>query len=223
MVEVTDHWTNAIRASDYMGWVAYVEGCPIFEAEPPYIGPLNTRGGLIVQPRPYDRTTMDWDRLPHEKVTRVELWYGREFEWISQPLVHLICNPGDDVRFICYKQRALVQHTAATMKRDPDDPDRLVMHTSSVERTGVTAYRIGFWDRPKSVCRMFEACANREEILTCLLCGEAVRHCNCLPVSHPCWPRPWGFGIAPGVVGLRLDQVPSPPDDMSSILTAGVH
>lgn len=192
----TERYTAALRESSYEGWVAYVNGEPIFERVS--VHPLDIPENVIGGTRPPvrdGRQFAEWDELQTEafrrrvgQVHRVEVYFGRQVARMSQPAIWYACNPGDRVRFIQFKRRARLANAGGL-----DSPHA---------RTGVLSYSLGYWDRATNECRLFECDPQHPAVVFCPLCRLGAHECACLPIRNPCWPRPQGFGLSPHVLGL---------------------
>ena len=166
-------WTpELIAASDYEGWVAWIDGSPIFEAVPWNPKLLQLAPGMTEQAVRFDdRQTMDWKNVPGEKVERFELYFCRQ-HWQGQPVLQMDRQPGHHaVRFVQLKLGGIA--VGANLEQS---------------RLGLIGYRVGYWDPIRNVCEMYEYLRN----------GQMTK----LPiVGDPCAPRPHGHGYAPVVMG----------------------
>jgi hypothetical protein len=167
---------TSIAASDYEGWVAWIDDTPIFEHVEynPKLLPLISDASHL-EFREKAHNVLEWKELPHDKLTRVELYFCRK-KYPGQPAWRCDREPGLEMRFI---QMKLGSITIAT--------DRV--HGGGQHRTGVVGYRVGLWIPSRKECKLWEI--NRSEII---YMGE---------VSDPCAPRPTGFGFAPHVIGRK--------------------
>lgn len=200
-----DVYAYSLANSDYIGWVAYVDGSPIHE-HVPFAQGLRKGGVGLAQltpdakglpARPENRNTMEWRDLPHERVHRVELYWARENVPPShQPVIRLDRPQGADVRFIQFKRAALLTSAGFAAKRDAADLKDL---RSGQERIPLISWTIGVWDKRASEAVLLEVFPDRTE-------GYVEVHG---PVPHPCWPRPVGFGLAPHTVGLTEADIPA--------------
>ena len=181
-------WTPKVGiGDDYEGWVAWLdEGQPIFEASPKLVraAQVSTAGLTLAHREADGRTTMDWKHVPVEKVNRLELYWLRHlYPAERQPLVRIDRPRGDEgIRFIQYKGGAV----------------QLGGGIVGQQRAGVLFYRLGFWDKKANVTKLIEVSRT----------GEIQE----LQGTHPCWPKPLGFGINPVFVGLKPSEVPDPPN-----------
>jgi hypothetical protein len=178
VLDAMEVWAASLRDSDYEGWVAYVDGSPIFEAapfEPRLAQPVI---GAHVHPyRPAGRNVIEWRDLPHERVHRVELYFCRQR--YQQPVIRMDRQPGNvQLRFIQLKLGGLVLESGVGRDITGGGPRRL----------GIRGYRIGYWNPATNECELFEI-TPRER----LHLGKR---------RHPCELPPRGFGLAPHVVGL---------------------
>lgn len=163
---------ESIAASDYEGWVAWVDGSPIFERVPWNPNLLQIVTGASEQAvRFEDRNTTEWRDVPNQKIERFELYFDRA-HWQNQPVIRMDREPGHHaVRFIQLKLGGLA-----------------VGGNLLQRRLGLIGYRIGYWDPLRNVCEMYEYLRN----------GKMTK----LPiVGDPCLPRPHGHGYAPVVMG----------------------
>jgi hypothetical protein len=181
--------TEALRASSYEGWVAWVNGQPIFEAVP-----LNPRlaqlapGAATQMTRQPGRNVMDWDDVPNERIDLLEVYFDRGFRK-EQPALMIAKNPGADLCFFQMKTTGMVVNVGVLAH---------AQHRGQ-ERTGVHGYRIGYFDRKQNFSMMWEV-------------QRGVWQPKEYPiVGHPCWPRPHGYGLNPTIMGLTESDVPSVP------------
>ena len=167
---------HSIVESDYEGWVAWVDGHPIFEAVPWNARLLPLVAGARELPTRFGgRQTMEWKRVPAEQLTRFELYFARAV-YPNQPVIRFDREPGGDVRFIQMKMTGALVTTPA--------------------RLGLIGYRVGYWQRgrrhPKGglgFCAMWEVYRD----------GRII---ELEPVRDPFAPKPEGHGYAPAVLGL---------------------
>lgn len=179
-------YQTTIAASDYIGWVVYVDGTPIFEKVVHPAGRASViAGGLELPTRHGDRKTMEWKKLPHSRIQGVELYFARHrFE--RQPAVMLLREPGHElVRFIQMKQGAIQAQAIGGEKGG----------FSGIQRTGLFGYRIGYWDPKRQLCEIWTI-TMKETTKTSIV------------TRHPALPIPLGLGIDPGIMGYTPDEVP---------------
>lgn len=162
-----------IAESNYEGWVAWVDGVPIFEKSvaTPKLGMANHAPGQFVLPqRAEGRNVMDWKDLPHEKIDMVDLYLARENIHWTQPCWSVPRLPDCQIAYIMLKMGGVVLHTRPGA-------------TSGQERLGnASGYKMGFWIPSANECRMWEI--TRKQITP-------------LGVKQdPHSPRPTGFGIS---------------------------
>lgn len=201
-MDLTDDQLRALAR--YEGWVAWVGQNPIFEAIPPNsdLAPLDKSlpgaGSRGIRHR--DRRHVEWDDLPHEKVTRLELYFARD-TFPDQPVVRLD-RLDEPIRWVQMKMRGLQVDAAAV------DP-RAGGEGSSPKRTPVQGYRLGYFapgrlDMPDGVGWQYAPLLYIEVMRS----GEIERYAHDL---HPCWPRPHGLGWNPAVLGIEPSDVPPVP------------
>jgi hypothetical protein len=185
---------ESLAASGYEGWVAYVDGSPIFEARPANVSLAQLIPGAVDQVRAAARDTVEWRDLPQERVQAVEL-YAFHGHWGEQPILRIDREPGfPQMRFIQMKLRGLIVPTHGAR---------------GLERTGIAGYRIGYYNPPRAEYDLLELTPQYRSQMDP---AGGFRPPGAPPLKgHPCWPRPHGFGLAPHTVGLTEDQVPSPP------------
>lgn len=167
---------NTLAESDYEGWVAWVDDVPIFEHVEynPKLLPL-VSDAKMVEYRGKANNTLEWKDLPHNKLTRVELYFARE-KYPNQPVWRADREPGLEMRFIQMKMGSVVLATDA-------------LQTRGVQRTGVVGYKIGIWVPQRQECQMWEITRSEMNFM-----GK---------VKDPCAPRPEGFGLSPHVIGRK--------------------
>jgi len=188
MDDASGSWIPSLAESDYEGWVAWVDSVPIFEFTRRVYGQFQVAPGLR-QPS-YNqpgRTCMEWKDLPKDRVQRVELFFCRERrpngQHYKQPVAIMPRPLGRaDIRFLQMKMGAVVVGMSGSRGQ---------------ERTGVNGYRLGYWDPKAGTCQLHE--------------WTRVKHTYLGERGHPCWPKPLGFGLNPGTVGLTAAEVPDPP------------
>jgi len=168
--------STSLAESDYEGWVAWVGDVPIFEHVEwnPKLLPLISDAEMT-EHRSKANNVLEWKNLPHEKLTRVELYFGRK-GIPDQPAFRADCEPGFGMRFIQMKMGGV---TIATDRSSG----------GGQHRTGVVGYRMGFYVPSRKECQMWEI--TREKII---FMGK---------VTDPCAPRPKGFGFGPHVIGRK--------------------
>lgn len=172
--EAREQWAMSIRDSDYIGWVAYVDGQPIFEAVRRPVGAYQLAATAPDAPihRAEDRRTMQWRDLPHERVERVELYWARG--QLSQPAFRIDRAPDcHTMRFLQMKRGGISVPTQAG--------ERPTRH-------GLVAYVIGYWDPARPLAELWEI-GDRE-----------VRKLGA--VKDPWAPKPEGFGLNRRAFGL---------------------
>jgi len=164
---------NNIAESDYEGWVAWVNDDPIFEHVEynPRLLPIMP-GSVSLEYRGKSNNTIAWKDLPHNKLTRVELYFARE-KFQNQPVWRADREPGLDMLFI---QMKLGSITLSTNK----------LETRGQQRTGLIGYRIGFWVPGRRECQMWEITRSNIKYM-----GN---------VKDPCAPKPIGFGLNPDII-----------------------
>lgn len=163
---------NSIAESDYEGWVAWVEGSPIFEAEPFNVKLAPLFDEKLGRPaRKETHQTLDWKKVPNEKIERLDLYFARKV-YKNQPVIRIDKEPGHNwVRF--------VQMKLGSMIFGP---------TEGARRLGISGYRIGYWDTRRNICEIFEY--HRDGTTKQLP-----------PVANPFLPKPQGFGYSRSVIG----------------------
>jgi hypothetical protein len=152
--------------------VAWVYDEPIFEHVEfnPNLLPLLS-GAQMLEYRAKSHNTLEWRDLPHDRLTRVELYFARE-RFPDQPAWRADRELGLDMRFIQMKMGSIVIDSTGM---------------DGQKRTGIIGYRMGFWIPSRKECQMWEFTRNGYEYM-----GN---------VKDPCAPRPEGFGFAPHVIG----------------------
>ena len=200
---IAETYASQLRDSRYIGWVVYVDGVPIYENVPHFQS--SEKGGVdMVQPIPGSlllpnrhiaRNCLQWDMLPHAKIQRLELWFGWEHTPPhKQPIVRLD-RMGPDLRFIQYKRGAIVVDAGFAEES----------FGGGQSRTGVQSYLVGYWDPVPNITEIIEVKAQRDCVTGEIpITRQAVR-------GHPCWPRPYGFGLGPKVVQLTEEDIPPAP------------
>ncbi len=214
------HTHTSIAESGYEGWVAWLDGTPvrnpagdltgyddatpIFERIPhnPHLANLALGAGVERIFRGGGRKTMHWGDVPQERVNWLEI-YGFRYAY-SQPICQLMRQPGRSMRWIQFKKGALILQTLVCAVDEEG---------TGVERTGLTSWVIGFWDRTVGQAKLLEF---RRDGSKSVLAYEGS--------NHPCWPKPLGFGLGPHVLGLTADQVPPVPEEFrNSRLPVGAY
>lgn len=128
----------SIIASGYEGWVAWIDGSPIFEAVPVQSMLAPVASGLhVTATRPMNRAVREWKDLPNGQIDQLELYFARD-KFPGQPVFRVWREPGSDVRMIQMKLGGVV-----------------FMGTSQ-QRLGVIGYRVGFWNRHQMLCQVWE-------------------------------------------------------------------
>ena len=200
---IADTYAAQLRESRYIGWVVYVDGVPIYENVPSF--QASTTGGagfaqpisagLVLPNRQMSRNCLQWDMLPHDKIQRLELWFGWDHTAPqNQPVVRLD-RMGPDLRFIQMKRGAVVVNSGFAHNLPQDGQ----------MRTGVQSYTVGYWDPIPNITELIEVKRLRDQITgASAITRRAVR-------GHPCWPMPHGFGLAPETVQVVSDDVPPAP------------
>lgn len=193
-VDNIDAELAAIEVTGYEGWVVWLfdEDDPIFEAHDE-----GGRGLFQIRDRtrrrahrPESRRVMDWKTLretvPHHRIRRLALFFARG-RGIEQPRVFIDRLPGDRHAHFRFFQ---MKSAGVTVSAVGDGMGQ--------ERTGIVSYRIGVWDPKAGGAHMVEVTRTGKE------------H-HQLDGGHPCWPKPFGWGFAPFVLGLTEADVPEPP------------
>jgi hypothetical protein len=168
--------STSIAESDYEGWVAWIGDTPIFEHveyNPKLLSLISDIPHLMFRGK--NRNTMEWKQLPHDRLTRVELYFAKD-KYPDQPAWRCDRDPELEMRFIQMKLGSVVIATDT-------------IAGGGQHRTGVVGYRMGFWIPGRKECQMWEV--TRTELT---YMGE---------VKDPCAPRPEGFGLAPFVIGRK--------------------
>jgi len=185
--------TEALRASSYEGWVAWLkDGSPIFEAVP-FLPKLKQAiaGGLEFAYRKESRNTMDWIKVPFKQIDRLELYFDRS-AGRPQPAIMLAREPNAELRFFQMKMGSLVVSAGINVLGNDGNGQM---------RTGIVGYRIGYYNEQLQFSQMWEI-------------RRGVKQIKEYPVvGHPCWPRPHGYGLNPVVVGLTDGDVPPLPSN----------
>lgn len=231
---IAETWTDSLAYSDYIGWVVYDQaGAPIFEYVPwgsdhGVVGTTRADNGrgyaqpipdaMVLPFRARGRNCLDWKDLPHGKLQRVEIYFGREHIPPSgQPAVSLDARPGSDVRFFQRKQQAILVHAAGH-----------IVEKSGQHRTGIIFYRVGFFNVTKGVGQMFEVHTQPFEIQ-----GELRAVFQYPAVRNPTWPHPGkeafnvqkhGYGIQPDTIrpALPLEHLHGPPIEEAADAGSGL-
>ena len=207
-------WTDTLRHSEYMGWVAYTgDGVPIFEHVPPgntggftgvsrsdfragYVQP--TPDALVLPQRELARNCLNWDMLPHEKIHRVEVYFGREhIPPEQQPAIHFEKKrPEADVRFFQRKQTAVIVHAGGGLLGPGD--------MAGQQRTGIHWYRLGFYSIGEQVAGMVEVSRKPYKIA-----GRWEPVFEFPGVRNPTWPHPNGepFDVTRHGYGINPDTI----------------
>jgi hypothetical protein len=180
-----------------------VNNQPIFEAVP--FSPKLIQampGGVEYSYRRESHNTMDWSKVPHDRLDRVELYFDRAFKR-DQPAIVLERVPGAKLRFFQLKMGSLVANAGLN-----------VAEQKGQVRTGIVGYRLGYYNETLGFAQMWEIRKHVWQIKEHPIVG------------HPCWPRPLGYGLAPFVLGLTDSDVPPAPGgnaggDGKGLITTG--
>jgi hypothetical protein len=199
---IADSYAAQLRDARYIGWVAYVDGVPIYENVPYFqasekggpdmVQPMS--GSLLLPNRQISRNCLQWEMLPHEKIQRLELWFGWDHTPPHKQPVIRLDRMGPELRFIQYKRGAIVVDAGYAVES----------FGGGQSRTGVQSYVMGYWDPVPNITEIIEVKAQRPFTGESPITRQAVR-------GHPCWPRPHGFGLGPQVVQLTSEDVPTLP------------
>lgn len=203
------------RDSSYEGWVAWVDGHAVMGPDERILGydkctalfeeikhqPELTalvRDSKVRTPRASSRQTIEWKNLPHDRVVMLELYafrdtyrHGGAFG-VGQPVVSMLRPYDHDVRWIQFKRGGVI--VPSVSHRDQE--------RGGQRRTGISAWVIGYWNRTIGQAEVWEVPAAG---------GKWPPKLEFQGINHPCWPRPFGFGYAPHVLGLAEEEVPSAP------------
>lgn len=198
-----DYDGSDFAAAGYEGWVAWVNDggpipVPIFEANPiiPTLAPL-IRGAKRLPVRPVERNVKMWDALDQTKIQRLDLFFYPTV--YDQPAWRVDREPGfTHMRFIQMKMGGL---RINAYEGDPRETEGLL--STGVARTGLTGYRVGYWDTLRNISEIYEITLMHRTSL-------GVRGC-------PCNPRPrenetldikrHGWALSPHVVGMTQEEV----------------
>lgn len=180
----------SIAESGYIGWVVYVDGSPIFQAVPVNVALKQLHADAYYpERRPADRNTVDWKDLPHARIDRLEL-YGFHDDYTDQPLFRMDREPGADVRYCCMAMAGIAVGT---------DPYLL----EGQVRTGIAGWKLGWFNVARLEYDLWEVTRQGRNRLS--PAGGYLPHEGPPLAGHPCWQRPYGFGLAPFVFGLSGD------------------
>ena len=215
MSEGLEGYAVEFRQSDYEGWIAYIDGVPIFEhvdfkqAASGGAGLAQPAPGSLVLPyRGLNRSTRPWKEIRGQPIDRVELYFAREaLGNAGQPILRFDRPPGDcGARFIVLSIGGLVLSARAEVKAKKVTALERA-GARGQERLGRVGYRMGYWIAAQHECTLYEVLRNG-------------RISQMGPVRHPCWPKPrgveiydparHGFALSPAVVGLTKSQVEWP-------------
>ena len=181
-----------LHQTDYEGWsVVLRDGSRVYEAVPWNPNLLQLAPGAKSLPvRGYGRNTRDFLDVKWYEIQTLEVYFSRD-TIPDQPAVLLERAPGaDKVRFFQFKMGAVKVSAGG----GGDSGDRL---PEGQARQGTFGYRVGYWNPHTNECQAIEVTRKGSKRLPV--------------VAHPCWPRPYGYGLAPYVVHLRDDEVPASP------------
>lgn len=163
-----------LAESSYEGWVAWVDGNPIFEHIEDAPGMLTA---IVAMPRRVeDRNTTSWKKLDTRRIERFELYFARAYV-PDQPMIRIDREPGyPHLRFIQMKLGGIVWGAGVR-------PGRL----------GINGYRVGYWDDRRMECRIWEAL--RDGSLTEL--NKVKNPLLPRPLGHGYSPDVLGAGYSP--------------------------
>jgi len=191
-----DEVSRSIAESGYIGWVAWIDGAPVFERVPVNFSLVQTTSTAVDKPvRRQSRNTVDWKELEHPKISRLEI-YGFHEHYTQQPLFRMDRAPGaEEVRYACMTMQGIAFGPGIVGQA----------------RTGIAGWKVGWYNPKRKEFDLWQI--TRDERIRLNPHGNPDRLSEDGPAckGHPCWPRPHGFGIAPWVFGLTDEQVPSPP------------
>lgn len=188
--------SQSIAESLYVGWVVWIDGNPVFQEVPVNFKLHQTvYGGLAVKNRRADRNTVDWRDLPHAKINRLEV-YGFHEHYTHQPLIRIDREPGAvDLRYACMTMQGLAFGPGIVGQA----------------RTGIAGWKVGWFNPARKEYDLWEIRRDHRKRLNPAGSPQYLPENSNSCKGHPCWPRPYGFGIAPYVFGLTEEDVPSPP------------
>lgn len=180
---------SSIAESGYVGWVATLtDGSVLFEAVPRATSAMP--GAVTKSRRPEDRNVIDWRDVPHERISRLEV-YGFHDHYSEQPLIRLDREPGaTDIRYCVLTMAGLAVSTAGR---------------KGVRHIGVSGWRVGWFNPARGEYDIWEIRKSGRRRLA--PDGTVLRPDGPPLKGHPCAPRPAGFGIAPHAFGLDGRQV----------------
>lgn len=202
---IPDAYAVALRSSDYVGWVAYVDGHAIFEAVPNGVRLATPMaGGLTLPHRPSDRHTKDWKDVPRHRLDRLEVYWLRDaFPPDEQPIVQIDRPPDRRIRFIQFKQGGVLVPGGAATHRRRHELEEELSRAAGQRRTGILSWTVGYFDREKQKSELWKLVPANP--------NHAAQVFHAGPVRHPCWPRPGdgepfnerrhGFGLARELIG----------------------
>ena len=190
----------SIAQSGYVGWVAWIDGSPVFQEVPVNFALANTSlGGTTIASRSRDRRTVDWKDLDQTKIERLEV-YGFHDHYTDQPLMRIDRQPGaTELRFACLTMQGLAFGPGIVGQ----------------ERTGLAGWKIGWYNPALKEYDLWEIKRESRQRLNPSGSPPYLHANGNACKGHPCWPRPYGFGIAPYVFGLSGFDVPNPPAPVS--------
>lgn len=186
----------SIAESGYVGWVAWVDGVPVFQQVPRNLKlPPLVYGALDIAPRAGDRQTVEWKTLDKSKIERLEI-YGFHDHYTEQPLFRMDREPGAvGVRYCCMTMQGLAFGPGILGQA----------------RTGIAGWKIGWYNPQTKEYDLWEVKRDSRQRLNPSRSPQYLPNNGNACKGHPCWPHPYGFGIAPDVFGLKEHEVPSPP------------
>lgn len=188
--------SRSIAESGYIGWVVWIDGAPVFERVPVNFKLVQpTATALLPQTRPESRNTVDWKQLDHARIDRLEV-FGFYEHFTQQPLMRLDRGPGmHGIRYCCMTMQGIAFGPGMIGQR----------------RTGIAGWKVGWYNPHRSEFDLWEITRKHRKRLnpewSPTYRDERSQPCK----GHPCWPRPYGFGISPHVFGLAERDVPSSP------------
>jgi len=184
----------SIADSGYIGWVVWIDDNPIFQSVPTNFKLIQPAAGAYYpETRHPGRNVLDWKELPHERISRLEVYGLHEF-YTHQPLIRLDRPPGmaeQDVRFCCLTMGGLAVGTSG-------DQGQM--------RTGVAGWKVGWMNPVRREFDLWEITRTGRRRLN--PAGGYLNGDGAPLKGHPCWPKPAGFGIGSFVFGLTDADVP---------------
>jgi len=188
--------SQSIAQSGYVGWVVWIDGAPVFQEVPVNLQLYATvYGGTTIAPRRRDRRTVDWKDLDQTKIERLEL-FGFHEHYTDQPLMRIDRQPGaTELRFACMTMQGLAFGTSIVGQ----------------VRTGIGGWKIGWYNPTLKEYDMWEIKRDSRQRMNPAGSPTHLPNNGNACKGHPCWPRPYGFGIAPYVFGIKDSEVPNPP------------